>query len=113
MSGPNAALALPPGDRDDAPIPPPLSGDPGSAGRLSGGPAAVDLAAAGGRLAAVLADAQTRLELTRRAIAAGDWPAAERQAWALAEALMADPRRQATALRQAVSAVRKARKEAA
>jgi hypothetical protein len=105
MSGPNAALSLPPGDRDDAPVV--AASQPGAcaadAGREPHAAAGPDIDELSSRLRLVLDGAQLALaELTMARKAPQDRATARAAAWRLNEALMADPRSLATQLRKAV-----------
>lgn len=119
MTRPNAAYALPPGDRDEPTglvdhafpnaAPPPLL--PGEAAPVAGRkPCSPDIAGEIATLAAAHQAAATALAELAAANAAGNWPRFEAAAWRYAESQILDLRARAARLRQTVT---KARREAA
>ena len=112
MTRPNAAMSLPPGDRDDVPpasIPPEPEPAPAIAGRdaaaTGGGNAEIDTRI--DRLTAQLEEAQLQLAELCMARHRGDGPSASAVVWRLTEALMANPVVQAHELRRLVLAQRR------
>jgi hypothetical protein len=113
MSGPNAARSLPPGDRDDAPIPP-VGPDIGvTAGRIPS-KAAPDLDADIVRLAQAIDEAQLAIAELQMARSQGNVLTAKTAAWRLSDALfLVDMRAIAGRIKRAVLAQRADRARAA
>jgi hypothetical protein len=106
MSGPNASLSLPPGDRDDAPPLLPERERPAVAGSDPQPNLFAGLSPAIERISATLDEAQLALGELKLALSKNDLPTIKSAAWRLSEALMLDLRGQSAQLRRKVLAVR-------